>query len=543
MKNEQKSTLSWVRRHAVAAIPYMILISVCSIVTSIISVLMTLVSKNVIDVATKQMKGSLWTLAIILMMMVVVELLVSSANSFITSKGIAKLIANLREEMFNKIVKKKYSVISAHHSGDLLNRITLDCDEIIGGIVTIIPSLVGIVARIVAGGAALIFLNWRLAIFAIVLGIIMPTIGRLISKKYKSLHKECNRTEGEVKSFIQECFENMAVIKSFSGQNSFSKKLAEHLHINYVFKIKRALMSTLTNFGIYSFFTLGYNVILIWGAFQLAENDITYGMLIAFLQLVSNLMAPFQNISGIVPRYYALLAASERVIDIEKYEDEIAEIEEANIPNEFESLSFNNINFSYDTEKTLTDFNLEVKKGTITAFVGESGSGKSTALKLILSLYDLDSGSIKINGDILLTAAHRELFAYVPQGNLILSGSIKDNLTLYNPNIPKEDIEKVTKAAEIYDYIASLPQGFDTVLSERGAGLSEGQLQRISIARALLTNAPVLLLDEATSALDEETEEKVLSNIKNMKDKTVLFVTHRHTSLNVCDKIVRFESK
>ena len=201
------------------------------------------------------------------------------------------------------------------------------------------------------------------------------------------------------------------------------------------------------------------------------------------------------------------------------------------------------MDFAYKEESILKNCSFTAKKGKITAITGESGSGKSTVLKLILGLYDIQSGNISINGDIPLDTSIRGLFTYVPQGNMILSGTIKENITLCNDTIPESEIEKVAKTACIYDFISDLPDGFDTILTERGGGLSEGQIQRISIARALLTDAPILLFDEATSALDEATETKLLENIKNLSDKTILFVTHRHTSLSVCDKIIHVENK
>ena len=213
------------------------------------------------------------------------------------------------------------------------------------------------------------------------------------------------------------------------------------------------------------------------------------------------------------------------------------------IKKNFSGIELNNITFAYKDEIILKNLDLSVEKAKITAVTGESGSGKSTIFKLLLGLYEAQSGSITVNGSIPLDTSLRGIFAYVPQGNMILSGTVRENLTICNDNVSEEEIIKATKAAEIYDIISALPDGFETELSERGGGLSEGQLQRISIARALLTDAPVLLLDEATSALDEATETKVLNNIKEMEGKTILFVTHRNTSLKVCDKILHIEKE
>ena len=285
---------------------------------------------------------------------------------------------------------------------------------------------------------------------------------------------------------------------------------------------------------------------MVWGAGQISKGAITYGTLTAFLQLVSQLRAPLQNVSGILPQYYSALASAERLIEIENGENDIPSLTDDKLclaKQNFSGIQVNNITFAYKDETILENCNFEAKKGQITAITGESGSGKSTIFKVILGLFEAQEGNITISGDTLLDTSLRGLFAYVPQGNMILSGSIRENLTLCNENITEDEIIKVAKAAEIYDTIMSLPDGFDTLVTERGGGLSEGQIQRISLARALLTDAPVLLLDEATSALDEPTETRVLSNIKELTDKTILFVTHRNTSLKVCDKIISVEDK
>ena len=310
--------------------------------------------------------------------------------------------------------------------------------------------------------------------------------------------------------------------------------------------MKSAVVSIFIKFGLFSFFSLGYYIVMIWGAVQISEGNITYGTLLAFLQLVSQIRGPLESVSGIIPQYYSTIASAERVIELENgnSDAEPKKSEELkSIGNGFEFLNVDNVSFSYDDQYVLEDCNFVAHKGKITAIVGESGSGKSTIFKIILGLYEPQKGNITINGKIKLDTSLRGLFAYVPQGNLVLSGTIRENLTLGNPDISDEQLINATKAAEIYELIKSMPDGFETELGERGAGLSEGQIQRISIARALLTDAPVLLLDEATSALDETTESKLLSNIRSLESKTIIFVTHRNTSLKICDSVIHCEDK
>ena len=305
--------------------------------------------------------------------------------------------------------------------------------------------------------------------------------------------------------------------------------------------MKRRNATLFANLSLYGFFTIGYYGVLVWGAYGILNATLTYGTLMAFLQLFQQLRAPLQNVSGILPQYYSTISSAERLMELDNAEEDEESISKRKLQKErdrFNSFEFNSITFGYKDEIILNNFSFAIKKGSVTAITGESGSGKSTIFKVILGLYEPSSGDMTFNEETIVNTSLRGMFAYVPQGNMILSGTIRENLTLFNDEIPQERIDEVTKAAEIYDIIKELPNGFDTMLSERGAGLSEGQLQRISIARALLTDAPILLLDEATSALDEPTESRVLDNIKTMRDKTVLFVTHRNTSLKICDNII-----
>lgn len=515
-------------------------------VDSLSYVALALISKNILDTATSSVNGSFLTSSLLLFIVIAVQIVLLFAHNLLNTYTNAKLTISIRNYLFSLVSRKKYSKISNYHSGDLLNRFTSDTDVVVNGIVGMIPSITSMVARIIGGVSALIVLNWQIAIIILVLGVLVPAVGRMINKRYKALHKKCQETEGEARSFLQECIENIVVIKTFVSEAPFSAKLEKIMNQNYKYKIKRAKISTVINLSLYYFFTIGYYCILIWGANKIAGGFITYGTLMAFLQLISQLRAPLQNISGIMPRYYSTIASAERLMEIETGEDDLPPVDKdklEKIASEFSGLRVDDITFAYNKETVLENCSFEAEKGKITAITGESGSGKSTIFKLILGLYRLEKGAITVNDGIKLDTSLRGLFAYVPQSNMVLSGTIRESITLCNDNVSEEDIIKAAKAAEIYDLIKSMPDGFDTVISERGGGLSEGQAQRISIARALLTQAPILLLDEATSALDEKTETKVLANIKAMNDKTVLFVTHRNTSLKVCDKIIHINTK
>ncbi len=545
-KENNIETLKWIYKRTKRYFPAIMVIAVLAVLVSLSFIVLALLSKDVLDIATGNKSGNLAYYGIMLVAVIIFQIVFNGIQSILTTHTSGKLTISLRNYLFTVLSKKKYANITEHHSGDLLNRFTSDTDVLLNSVISIIPSVCSMVAKIVGGISTLLVLDSRIALIILCAGITVPAFGRIVNKRFKTIHKDCQKSEGETRSFMQECFENIVVLKTFQGIEPFSKKLTQFMTKNFKFKMKRSYISVTTHLSLYSFFTIGYYAVLIWGAGQISKGLITYGTLMAFLQLVQQLRAPMQNISGIVPQYYSAIASAERLMEIEQIDEDKPPVEAGKIDEiaqNLESVQFDDVTFAYRDENILKNCSFIIPKNKITAITGESGSGKSTIFKIILGLYEPQSGNISINGNIPLDASLRGLFAYVPQGNLVLSGSIKENITLCNDAISLEEIIEATKAAEIYDLIQSMPDGFDTILSERGAGLSEGQIQRIAIARALLTKSPILLLDEATSALDEETETKVLNNIRKLNDKTILFVTHRNTSLKACDRIIHVENK
>ena len=547
MKKENNSlTLKWIYARSKKTLPLVILIAFLNSAVSVLLILLAKFSKDIINAGVEKVTSKIILCGVFLFASALLEIILNALISMLNVRANGKLVISLRNYMFSSVLHKKYPKVFDHHSGDLLNRFTSDIDQVVSGAVGLIPILCSIITKIIVGIGALLLENYIFALIVLLLGFLLPLLGRQISKKYKYLHKEVNRTEGKSRSFLQESFANIVVIKTFVSEAPILKKLNEYMKENLKLKLKRNLYSVIVTFCLSSFFTLGYYLVLIWGATQIALGAISYGVLYYYLQLISILRAPLQNVSGILPQYYAMLASAERLMDlenIEKENDPLLEDKLNALKSDFEQIEIKDVAFSYGGEDILKNSTLNIERNKITAITGESGSGKSTLFKLFLGLYEASEGSLTFNGTTPIDASTRAMFSYVPQGNMILSFSIKDNLTLCDNTITDEEIKKATVAADIYDFIMTLPDGFDTVLSERGAGLSEGQIQRISIARALLFDAPILLLDESTSALDEQTETTVLTNIKNMTDKTVIFITHRGTSISVCDSIIHVEDK
>ena len=543
---KKNKSLYWVYSHSKKYLPHIILNCLFCIGSSLIYVLLAYYSKRIIDTAAPNGNHALILGAVLLFGLIILQILLNAAVSMINSYINGKLTILFRNSLFSSVVRKKYSEVFEHHTGDLLNRFTSDIEQVVSGAATILPSLCSMLAKIISGIAALVLENYIFAFLVLGVGFIFPLIGRIISKKYKFIHKAVQETEGQSRSFLQESFANIVVIKTFSSESPILDKLNLYLNKNFKMKIKRSALQVAMNTCLNSFFTVGYYAVLVWGAGGISNGTISTGTLFYYLQLVSMLRAPLQNVSGIMPRYFSMLASAERLIELENMDIELQSLPKENIDNlkyKFNFIEADKLSFAYDEKLIIKNSSFKIPKNNITVITGSSGSGKSTLFKMLLGLYEPCGGSLSFNGDEQITAATRAMFSYVPQVNMILSGTIRENLTLCNESMEDEKIINACKAAMIYDFICTLSDGLQTKVSERGAGLSEGQIQRISIARALLFDAPILLLDESTSALDEATESAVLSNIKNMTDKTVIFITHRNTSISVCDRIIHITDK
>ena len=541
---DNKKTAKWIFTRLKKFIPAVIIISLMSTFVSLGGIALILITRQILNDAQAGITGAELRVNIIwLIVVLIAQIAINLVDGFIKNKTIFKMDIHLKDRIFREIIAKDYSKISKLHSGELVTRLSSDVDVIVRGMASIIPSVISTVAKLIAGVSVFMALDPLVAIIIIVIGFLFPLIGRIISKKYKHLHKKAQETEGAVRSFLQESIQNVIVIKTFSANNPVRQKLLGYLNENLKVKMKRTWLSLFMHTGLYGSFTLGYYGVLIWGALQIAAGTLAYGTFFAFLELVGILRNPLQSISGILPQYYSTLASAERLIELESIENEPIDTE-IGVKNVYENMLFieaKGLTFSYDKEPVINRSDLTINKGSICALMGESGTGKSTLFRLLLGLYKPSDGELFIktkDGEIPLDSTMRRLFSYVPQGDMILSGSIRENITFLSGDVTEEMLENAAKQAVIYDFIKSLPDGFDTKIGERGLGLSEGQLQRIAIARALLNDAPILLLDECTSALDIETELKLLENLKENRDKTVILITHRRAALDICDTVL-----
>lgn len=512
---------------------------------SVAYIVLAMLSKTLIDVATKETNGKFYVYVIFMAVTVALQLLFNTLHSHSQTVTSGKMSVALRKRIFSGLYEKKYAQVSSYHSGELLNRFISDSDVVVNTASAIIPSLCSMVTRLIAGIIAMVTLDWRFGSGIIVIGIFIPLIARMLTAKYKKLHKAYQNSNGKLKAYFQELLVNMPVVKSFASLFVVKEKLGGMLNDNYNLKIKKNWLTVFTSSGFYLFFTAGYFLVLIWGAVGIQKQTVTYGSLIAFLQIISQLRAPLQSISGFLPQYSAMIASAERICELESIEDELLPISEKMLDavrDVFEGIKAENLGFSYGENTVLENCSFYIPRGNIAVITGESGRGKSTFFKLLLGYFE-PSGKLTFNDTYEINASTRALFSYVPQGNMILSGTIKENLTICTDKADDKKIEQAIETAVLKEWIDSLDDGLDTKIGENGLGVSEGQAQRIAIARALLCDTPILLLDEATCSLDNETEHKLLWNLKDLPDKTVLLVTHRKIEDGIADITLHLDNK
>ncbi len=461
-----------------------------------------------------------------------------------------------RLRVFSQLMHRDFGRISQTHTGEWMNRITSDTELITTAASQILPETVGALTNIVSALLVLAQIVPQLTFILLPGGLLMACVSLLLQERLKRFHKTVQHTDGKFRAFMQEQLYSLLVIHSFTQESASEAIAGQWMDQLNTVRLQRVHFSNLCNAALGGAMVTAQILGLGLCGLGILKGTVSYGMMSTVLYLVNRLESPLKNISGYISQYYGMLAGAERLMEIETYEWDSpgAVVPQEEIlryyAQEFDSFGLEHVDFAYDTDEgkeVLQDFSLTVRKGEFVAFTGGSGCGKSTTLKVLLCLYPLRSGQIyrqDINGTRqMLDSGWRGLFAYVPQGNQLISGTIRETITFSNPALMGQD-EKLFRVLEIAcadTFVRELPNGLDTVLGERGSGLSEGQMQRLSIARALLSGQPVLLLDECTSALDAATEEQLLKNLRGMIDRTVLIITHRKAALSFCDKQIHFE--
>ncbi|MDO5328641.1 MAG: ABC transporter ATP-binding protein [Coriobacteriia bacterium] len=528
METKRKNkTIKWIWQISGKTKINIVFLIVLQSLIGITGVLYAWLFRGLVDTAVAHDWNGFWSNAIFLVCLMVLNICVSALLRFIDEYTAATFENNFKTRVFTNILHKDYASVTSTHSGEWLNRLTNDCVIVANGMTTILPQVTGLVVKLIAAIILMLLLVPEFVFVLVPFGLLILIITYLFRKKLKTLHKKIQETDGRLRVFLSERLSNLLIVKAFVREKESIVGAKKRMHEHKQARLKRLAFSNTANVGITVVFTGAYVISAIYCGYGILTDVLTYGTFVAVIQLVNQIQLPFSNISAYVPQYYAMLASAERLMDVEDFSND--SVEPINNPG-FNTLKFSHVDFAYDKLPVLKDVNLEINKGDCIAFIGESGIGKSTMLKLLMAIYQPQSGKCLVDNQV-ITPAYRNLFAYVPQGNFMMSGSIRDAVS-FGQNKSDEEIWGALKIACAENFVDNL----DRELGEAGSGLSEGQLQRLAIARAIATNNPVLLLDECTSALDSSTESKLLKNLKSMTDRTVVIVTHREAARKICDK-------
>ncbi len=521
---------------------------------SISAVAFALVLREAIDGAVSGNKMVFLKFVIILGLIMVGQIAARGVIRFLDEYVRSGMENVIKTRLYETILSRKYSAITAFHTGELLNRITNDAVVVADGFVQIIPGIIAMLVKLVGAAAVLFVLDYRFSVIFFAGGGLVLIFTTLFRRVMKKLHKDVQAADGVLRSYLSENLGSLMVLKTFGAERKSIDTSKQYMDKHRFMRMKRNRFSNICNVGFGLVMNGGYIFGLCWCSFGILHGSITYGTLSAVLQLVDQLWAPLANMTGYLPKFYGMLSSAERCMELETLEEEHVESQFSRdycreLYKDMTAIECKNITFRYEDDIILENADISIGKGELITIMGNSGAGKSTLLKLLLAIYEPEKGTLEIKTDkesYALTERYRKMFAYVPQGNFLMSGNVTSAIASLDDTNADVDMDKVKAVAHIAcadTFVEKLEHGYDTLIGERGMGISEGQAQRLAIARALYTDAPVLLLDEATSALDEQIEKKVLKNIRELTDKTVIIVSHRKAVLEVCDRCVVLEDK
>ena len=449
----------------------------------------------------------------------------------------ASVEQQLRSRLFSALLGKQYPAVTDSHSGEWLSRIEADGKVVADGVVSIVPNAVLLFFKLLLAFIALAWFDWTFAPVLLVacLGVLALTM--VLRGKLKQMHGQTQQADADMRSFLQERLGGLQVIKAFNAAAETADMADAHGEGWRSARVRQRTFAVMAGAGMTFLYNAGYVYALARCARNLLNAAMDFGTVTTVLSLVTQVQSPVSSISGLLPQYYAVIASAQRLMQIEQLPDEQPPAADVAALRAFavgsERIAVQNVTFGYDDTQVLCDASCDIPMGSFTVITGASGIGKSTLSSLLLGLYQPQSGQVFVEKDGQrqpLDASTRALFAYVPQGNGLFAGTLRDNLRFGAPDASHEQLQRALQLC--------CADGFadpDAVVGEDGRGLSEGQAQRIALARAVVTEAPVLLLDEATAALDSETERSVLQNLRGLKGRTVVLITHKQAALEMCD--------
>lgn len=539
-----KLLLSWLWRNSKGARGQATLNTIIGLLDVACQLLWVLACKRAIDIATGECEGSIAITGCVIGALMFVEILSRATSRWIHAVTGSEVRNKMRLKIFSRLLRGEWLHLQKHHTGDLINRLEGDVNNITALITETIPAVIVVSVQLLASFILLFSMSHMLAVSVLAALPLAMFASRFYIKKMRKLNRDVRDSDSRIQAVLQESLQHKALIKALEQNKSTELQitsLQEQLQGQVRNRTKFSLGAySLTQFG----FASGYLIAFIWGVQGLATGAVSFGTLSAYLQLVGLIQRPTMDMSRFIPSIVLSFTATERLYELEDIPEE--KQGESVMLQGTAGVRFKGVSFRYEegSRMILNNFNYDFAPNSSTAIIGETGAGKTTLIRLLVALINPQEGEVEIYNDNEKhpsSTTTRCNFVYIPQGNSLISGTIRDNLLMGNPNATEQEIKNALHIA-CADYVMELPQGLDTELAEQGVGLSEGQAQRIAVARSILRPGSILILDEVTSALDEATEQEMLHRLTSSQiGKTLIFVTHRPAIIQYCDKVLRIE--
>lgn len=508
-----------------------------------VSLLQVWAMQRAIDVAAGAREGNIFVATGVIAFFILCEFALSISSVWVKNILGVKAQNKMQQRMLDRILRSEWHGKESRHSGDIINRLESDVNTVVNFLTETMPNTLSVLTMFFGAFFYLFSMDKFLAVAIVIMLPLFLGFSRIYIGKMRTLTRQVRDSDSKVQSVLQETIQNRMLIKTLESDDAMVDKLEDtqsELRQNVIKRTRFRVYSNLViNFG----FAFGYLFAFLWAALRMLDHTLTFGGMTAFLQLVNRIQGPARNLTQLIPSFVGVFTAAERLMELEENP-----MEEQGEPIEVSApcgIKLTDVSYSYEDseELVINHLNFDFYPGSCTAILGETGAGKTTLIRLILALIHPTEGKAEIynlHKTKELSPRLRCNFVYVPQGNTLLSGTIRDNLRLGNLSATDEEMYEALHQA-CADFVKDLPEGLETQCTEAGGGLSEGQAQRITIARALLRNRSIMLFDEATSALDPETEKQLLQNILAHHDKTVIFITHRPAVVDYCDQTLKIE--
>jgi len=510
-----------------------------------IGIVSAAVNKNIVDWASSEFQFKVFIG--ISIGCTVLSLAASVLFSILSTYISEKYSCHVRTRLYNHIMKSLWSERGRHHSEDFMTRLTNDISVVANGIMDIVATAIATILQFIMAFSLLWHYDASLAVVGLATGPVIAVVAVVLAGKLGSLHKQIQEAEAKYRIFIQEQFNLTDTVKVFEQEKRGEDEFVRLQEVRMKLIRRRNVTKVCASAIISAVFSGTYLFAFCTGAMKISAGIITFGTMTAFLSLISQVQTPMYRLANLLPQAVAILASSGRLMTVTTMKTEKKEAIQEGLSGVI-GLRAENLSLSYGETVIVDGLDMDIKPGELVMVKGSSGVGKTTLLRSVLGFISPYKGSLEFYDERGKSApcspATREYISYVPQGNTLFSGTIAENLRVGNPDATEEEMEKALEIASALEFVKSLPNGVNTVIGERGLGFSEGQAQRIAIARAFLKPAGIMIMDEATSALDIETEEKILGVLKGkLSGKSCLFVSHRESVAKIADKVITVKNK